>query len=61
MLLQNVPNGLLLSYRFQVGLPVPWEAAVRKAAPAIPAMGSAIQLGYICNSSWRRCNHRSTI
>jgi hypothetical protein len=43
MLLQNVPNGLLLSYRFnfqppgrdrcrKVGLPVPWEAAVRKTA-----------------------------
>ena len=44
MLLQNVPNGLLPSYRswFQppgrgslcrkVGLPVPWEAAARKAA-----------------------------
>jgi len=44
MLLQNVPNGLLLSYRssFQppgrdtlcrnLGLPVPWEAAARKAA-----------------------------
>jgi len=44
VLLQNVPNGLLLSYRSyfptsgprslcrKVGLPVPWEAAARKAA-----------------------------
>jgi hypothetical protein len=41
MLLQNVPNGVLLSYRSfptsgprslcrKVGLPVPWEAAALK-------------------------------